>query len=260
MIHYRSENEIANIRTACRLAAQSMEAARDSIRPGISTLEISEVARNFIESHGGTAAFLGYQGFPGAICVSVNDEVVHGIPAAHRKLEGGDIVKLDLGTYVDGFYGDMARTYAVGDVSEEASRLIKTTEESLYEGIESAFAGNHIGDIGHTVQSYVEKRDYGVVRVLVGHGIGRNLHEDPQVPNFGQQGTGPLLKTGMVLAIEPMVNEGTWNVKTLSDEWTVVTADGKLSAHFENTCVIRDGFPEILTLMNGEEIWQKTIQ
>ena len=259
MIHIRSDEEVEKIRSACRLAAQVMEVIRDDIRPGVSTLRVSEKAKDFIESHGGKAAFLGYRGFPGAICVSINDEVVHGIPGTRILMEG-DIVKIDLGTYIGGFYGDMARTYPVGKVSEKAIQLIKSTEQSLYEGIKQAVSGNRTGDIGNAVQKYVEERGYGVVRALVGHGIGRNLHEDPQVPNFGKSGEGAFLKTGMVLAIEPMVNAGTWEVTTLSDEWTVVTADRELSSHFENTCVIRDGFPEILTLMNGEEVWQKTMQ
>jgi len=253
LINIRSEAELDKIRTACALTAETMGVASRLIEPGITTYEISEEARRYIESHGGEAAFLGYNGFPGAICVSVNDEVVHGIPSDNRKLKPGDIVKLDIGTYIGGFYGDMARTYPVGDISESALRLMKTTEESLYEGIGSAVAGNHVGDIGASVQQYVEKRGFSVVRALVGHGIGRNLHEDPQVPNFGRRNDGALLRTGMVICIEPMVNAGTWNVRTLDDEWTVVTADGELSAHYENTCIIRDGYPEILTLMDEEK-------
>jgi methionyl aminopeptidase len=241
------------------MAAQTMEVVRDEIKPGVTTLSVSEKAREFIEANGGKAAFLGYKGFPGAICVSINEEIVHGIPGS-RVLRHGDIVKIDIGTYIGGFYGDMARTYPVGEVSEEAAQLIDSTEQALYEGISQAVSGNHLEDIGSAVQCYVEQRGYNVVRDLVGHGIGRNLHEDPQVPNFGISGKGPLLKEGMVLAIEPMVNSGTWEVTTLSDRWTVVTSDGKLSSHFENTCIIRDRFPEILTLMNGEEVWQKTIQ
>jgi len=260
MIHIRTEDELESLRRVCLLAAQTMEVARDRISPGVSTLEIALKAQEFIESHGGEAAFLGYSGFPGAICVSINDEVVHGIPDRTRIIEETDIVKIDLGTYMGGFYGDMARTYPVGDIADEVALLVRTTEESLYEGIAGAVSGNRVGDIGSAVQRYVESRGYSVVRALVGHGIGRNLHEAPQVPNFGRSGQGPLLKSGMVLAIEPMVNVGTWNVKTLDDGWTVVTADGMLSAHFENTCVIRDGYPEVLTLMDGEESWQKTIQ
>jgi len=260
MINIRSEGEIEKIRSACTLLSKTMEIVRDEIMPGVSTVKISEKARNYIEERGGKPAFLGYNGFPGAICVSINHEVVHGIPDKNRKLRDGDVVKIDMGTYFDGFYGDMARTFPVGKISEEASQLIVATEQALYDGLEQAVNGNHIGDIGYAVQTNVEKMGYGVVRALVGHGIGRNLHEDPQVPNFGKSGKGHLLKTGMVIAIEPMINAGTWEVNTLSDNWTVVTADGKLSSHFENTCVIREGYPDILTLMNGEEIWQKKIQ
>ncbi len=259
MINIRSGEEIEKIRAACLLAAEAMEVAHDLVKPGITTFEISEKVKVFIESHGAKAAFLGYNGFPGAICVSVNDEIVHGIPK-ERILIDGDIVKIDLGTYMDGFYGDVARSYAAGEITQEAQELMQITEESLYKGLAQAVSRNHVSDIGHAVQSYVEQRGFNVVRALVGHGIGRNLHEDPQVPNFGRPGQGATLKDGMVLAIEPMVNAGTWEVKTLDDNWTVVTADGKLSAHYENTCLVRDGFPEILTLLKGEQKWQKTIQ
>ncbi len=259
MINVRSSGEIEKIRAACRLAAESMEVARDEVKPNITTLAISEKVGNFIEAHGARAAFLGYNGFPGAICVSINNEIVHGIPK-ERMLKEGDVVKIDIGTYRDGFYGDVARSFPVGKISQKALKLMITTEEALYKGLAEAVSGNHIGDIGYTVQSYVEQRGFNVVRALVGHGIGRNLHEDPQVPNFGRPGDGATLKNGMVLAVEPMVNAGTWEVETLDDNWTAVTADGKLSAHFENTCVVRDGFPEILTFMNGEEKWQKTMQ
>ena len=259
MINIRSDREIIKIRSACKIAAEAMEIARDEIKPGITTLEISEKVRDFIEAHGAKAAFLGYNGFPGAICISVNEEVVHGIPG-RRVLKDSDIVKFDIGTYIHGFYGDMARTYPVGEISEETNELITATENALYRGITAAVSGKHVGDIGHSVQSYVEAKSYSVVRALVGHGIGRNLHEEPQIPNFGKPGAGATLKNGMVLAVEPMINAGTMNVKTLVDNWTVVTADGKLSSHYENTCVVRHGFPEILTLMNGEEKWQKTIQ
>lgn len=252
MIHIRTEAEIRKLKMVCRLAAEAMEIARDEIRPGVSTLGISESVRKFIESRGARAAFLGYNGFPGAICVSVNDEVVHGIPG-DRVLMDGDLVKLDIGTYIEGFYGDMARTYPVGAVSDDASSLIEATKAAFYKGAGKAVAGNRVGDIGWSIQSFLEPRGYGVVRELVGHGIGRHLHEEPQVPNFGRPGSGNLLRPGMILAIEPMVNVGTWEVETLEDGWTTVTADGKYSAHHENTCVVRDGFPEILTLMSGEE-------
>ncbi len=259
MINIRSEDEIGKLRIAGHITAAAMEIAHEGIEPGITTLEISKNVREFIESNGAKAAFFGYNGYPGAICISVNEEVVHGIPGG-RILRNGDIVKIDIGTYIHGYYGDMARTYPVGDVSDEAQALMTATEESLYRGIKAAVPGNYVGDIGHTVQSYVEDRGYTVVRALVGHGIGQNLHEEPQVPNFGSSGGGAQLKSGMVIAIEPMVNAGACEVRTLDDNWTVVTGDGELSAHFENTCVIRDGEPEILTLMNGEEKWQKTIQ
>jgi len=260
MIHIRNDDEIESIRSACRLTAGTMEIVRREVRPGISTLSLARKAQEYIESRGGEPAFLGYNGYPGAICVSLNEEVVHGIPDDGRILREGDIVKLDIGTYIGGFYGDMSRTYPVGDISDEAAGLLKATEEALYAGIGRAVSGGRIGDIGYAVQRYVEERGYSVVRALVGHGIGRNLHEEPQVPNFGRQGTGPHLKSGMVLAIEPMVNAGSWEVRTLDDDWTVVTEDGRLSAHFENTCIIRDGEPEILTLMDGEQAWQKTAQ
>lgn len=252
MIHIRTEKEIGKIRAVCRLAAEAMEVTRKEIRPGITTREISEKARVFIESRGAKAAFLGYNGFSGAICVSVNDEVVHGIPG-DRVLEDGDLVKIDLGTYLDGYYGDMARTYPVGTVTAEAVDLIAAAGESFWRGAAKAVSGNRTGDLGWAIQHYLESRGYGVVRALVGHGIGRRLHEEPEVPNFGKPGAGYLLKSGMVLAIEPMVNVGTWEVEVLEDEWTTVTADGTLSAHYENTCLVRDGLPEILTLMSGEE-------
>lgn len=252
MIHIRTGKEIEKMRSTCRLAAEAMKATSEVIRPGATTREISETAREFIESRGARAAFLGYNGFPGAICVSVNDEVVHGIPG-DRTLREGDLVKIDLGTYAEGFYGDMARTYPVGAVSPEAEALISATRASFWRGAAQAVPGKRTGDIGSAVQRYLEPLGYGVVRALVGHGVGRRLHEDPQVPNFGRPGTGYQLKAGMLLAIEPMVNLGTWEVEVLEDEWTTVTADGRLSAHYENTCLVSDGFPEILTLMSGEE-------
>jgi methionyl aminopeptidase len=259
MIPIRTENEIALIKTACSLTARTMETVRVMVAPGVATIDIANRAQRFIESNGGTAAFLGYNGYPGAICVSVNDEVVHGIPG-DRVLEDGDIVKIDIGTYIDGYYGDMSRSYAVGTIPDAARELMAATEEALYEGISKAVDGNRVGDIGAAVQQHVEGRGYSVVRALVGHGIGCELHEEPQVPNFGREGSGPRLAMGMVIAIEPMVNVGTWKVETLDDDWTIVTADGSLSAHFENTCVVRDGVPEILTLMEGEDVWRKTMQ
>jgi methionyl aminopeptidase len=258
MIYIRTDGEIDGIRAACRLTAEAMEHGRGLIQPGIRTIEISESVREFIESRGGKAAFLGFNGYPGAICISINDEVVHGIPG-NRMLRDGDLVKLDVGAALGGFFGDMARTYPIGDITEKAKDLIETTKESFYQGIAQAVSGNYTGDIGHAVQTYVESRGYHVVRVLVGHGIGRSPHEEPQVPNFGRPGRGNKLKERMVIAVEPMVNVGTYDVATLEDDWTVVTADGSLSAHYENTIVVREGPPEILTLMSGEKECQKTI-
>ena len=252
MIAIRSEDEIKTLRSVCRLAAEAMEVAQEAVRPGITTRQISDRVQDYIESNGARAAFLGYNGFPGAICVSVNEEVVHGIPG-DRMLKEGDIVKLDIGTYKNGFYGDMARSYPVGEISSEAGVLVRTAEEAFFEGVRQVAAGNKVGDIGFVIQQFVEKRGYGVVRALVGHGIGRNIHEEPQVPNFGARGSGARLRKGMVLAIEPMITLGDWEVKVLDDNWTIVTADGTLSAHYENTCVVREDTAEILTLMNGEE-------
>jgi len=241
------------MRAACRLATEAMEIARGEVRVGVSTLDISERVRAFIESRGARPAFLGYNGYPGAICISLNDEVVHGIPGT-RVLNEGDLIKVDIGTYLHGFFGDMTRTYPVGSISSEARTLVEETKNAFFAAAAVAIAGNRVGDIGWAVQSYLEPRGYGVVQKLVGHGIGRRLHEEPQVPNFGAPGSGYLLKSGMVLAIEPMVNAGTFEVETLEDGWTTVTADGRLSAHYENTCVIREDYPDILTLMSGEEL------
>lgn len=253
MIPIRGKAEIEKLRRACRLAVEAMEIARGEIRPDVTTFAIAEKVRTFIESRGARPAFLGYNGFPGAICISLNDEVVHGIPGG-RALKDGDLIKIDIGTYLNGFFGDMTRTYPVGAVSDEAVLLMEETRNAFFSAAGVAVAGNLVGDIGWAVQSYLEPRGYGVVRALVGHGIGRRLHEEPQVPNFGAPGAGHLLKPGMVLAIEPMVNAGTFEVETLEDGWTTVTADGRLSAHYENTCVIRDGYPDILTFMSGEEL------
>ena len=241
------------------MTAEAMEIARDSIKPGVTTLQISNEASNYIKKQGAKPAFLGYNGFPGTICVSVNEEVVHGIPG-DRVLNEGDLVKLDIGAYKDGFFGDMARSYPVGKITEETETLATVTKGSFFKGIDRAVTGNHIGDIGYAIQHYAEDRGYGVVRALVGHGIGRNLHEDPQVPNFGVRGSGPRLRNGMIIAVEPMINMGDWEVEVLSDDWTMVTRDRKVSAHYENTCVVRDGYAEILTLMDGEDQWRKTTQ
>ena len=259
MINIRTETEIDALRAACSLTAEAMAIAGEMVNPGVGTDEIADAVQAYIESKGGKAAFLGYNGFPGAMCVSLNDQVVHGIPG-ERKLRDGDLVKLDLGAYLGGYYGDMARTYPVGEVSAEAMTLVEVTRESFFRGIAAAAPGKHTGDIGFAIQAHAEEHGFSVVRSLVGHGIGRNLHEEPQVPNFGRPGRGYALRKGMVLAVEPMVNMGGYQVDTLDDDWTVVTSDGSLSAHYENTIVIREGYPEILTLMSWEEeSWQKTI-
>lgn len=218
------------------------------IRPGISTLDIDTLGEKLIRSYGCIPNFLNYNGYPASICVSVNDEVVHGIPRADRILQEGDIVSLDAGLIYKGYHSDAARTYAVGKISEEAARLIAVTRQSFFEGIKAAKAGGHLHDISSAIDDYISGFGYGIVRDLVGHGIGSHLHEDPQIPNFRQKRRGVRLQAGMTLAVEPMINSGGWPVEWLSDGWTVVTKDGSLSAHYENTILITDGEPEILTL------------
>ena len=227
--------------------ARALKYLKAFIREGITTEELDRLAEEYIKRHGGIPAFKGYRGYPRSLCVSVNEEVVHGIPGK-RKLKEGDIVSLDLGVLMDGYYGDAAITVPVGKVSELAKKLIKVTEEALYRGIEMARPGNRLSDISYAIQNHVEKAGFSVVREFVGHGIGKELHEEPQVPNFGPPNRGPRLEPGMVLAIEPMVNTGTWEVRILPNGWTVVTADGGLSAHFEHTVAITDNGPEILSL------------
>jgi methionyl aminopeptidase len=235
------------MRASGRVTARALAELVKAVGPGVTTKEIDKLAEKSIRSQGGEPAFLGYQGFAGSVCSSVNEEVVHGIPGS-RKLKDGDLLKIDIGALVDGWYSDMACTVTVGTVSDEARRLVDVTEESLHIGIAQVHAGAHISDIGFAVQSFVENRGYSVVRALVGHGIGSRLHEEPAIPNFGRKGTGIVLKPGMVLAIEPMVNAGSWDVRTKADGWTVVTADGRLSAHFEHTvAVLPDGY-EVLTV------------
>lgn len=234
------------MREAGRLVARTHAVVQAAIRPGITTASLDALAEEYIRNHGALSAFKGYNGYPSNICVSINEEVVHGIPGS-RTLKEGDIVSIDIGAVVDGFYGDMARTYPVGEVSAEAEQLIAVTKEALAKGVAAAVAGNRLSDIGHAVQSYVEAHNLSVVRDFVGHGIGRSMHEAPQIPNFGRPGRGPRLKPGMVLAIEPMVNIGGWEVIVLSDNWTVVTADGSLSAHFEDTVAVTEDGPLILT-------------
>lgn len=234
------------MRTAGRIVAIALDEVQKAVEPGVTTAELDEVARRAIVKEGAIPAFKGLYGFPGNICLSVNSEVVHGIPGRH-KLKEGDIVSADVGALIGGYNGDAARTFPVGKVSDEVMDLIRITEESLYEGIKNALPGNRLGAISNAVQVHAEKAGYGVVRDYVGHGIGRNMHEEPQIPNFGPPDKGPVLKAGMVLAIEPMINLGTWKVKTLGDDWTVITLDGKPSAHFEHTVAIGENGPEILT-------------
>jgi methionyl aminopeptidase len=249
MITCKTPEEIVKMRASGRVTARALAEIVKAVQPEMSTKELDAIAERSIRRQGGEPAFLGYQGFTGSVCLSVNEEVVHGIPGK-RKLREGDLVKIDIGSLVDGWYSDMACTVGVGTPSEEAKRLMDVTEASLHAGIAQVRPGAHISDIGSAVQSFVERRGYSVVRALVGHGIGNRLHEEPPVPNFGRAGTGIVLKPGMTLAIEPMVNAGGWDVRTKPDGWTVVTADGCLSAHFEHTvAVLPDGY-EVLTVLD----------
>lgn len=247
MIVLKSEREIEVMKTACRISAEALKKAGEAVRPGVSTAQIDELIREFIEKSGATPTFLGYNGFPASACISINNEVIHGIPENDRIIRSGDLVSIDLGASINGFTGDTAATFAAGDISEEAKRLKDTTEESLYEGIKAAVPGGRLGDIGHAIQSYCEKRGYSVVREFTGHGIGTNLHEDPAVPNYGTPGRGVRLAAGMTLAIEPMINIGKADVRKMPNDWTIVTADDKLSAHFEHTIAITSNGPIILT-------------
>jgi len=249
MIILKSRREIDIMREANRIVAQTHAFLSEKMKPGISTAELDQLADEFIRSKGAVPSFKGYQGFPASVCISINEEVVHGIPTDHRYLEDGDIVSIDIGTFYEGFKGDAARTHAVGSISKNASKLLKVTEESLLKGIEKAVIGNRLFDISHAVQEYVENNGLSVVRDYVGHGIGREMHEDPQIPNFGPAGKGPKLKEGMTLAIEPMVNIGGYEVETLEDDWTVVTKDRSLSAHFEHTIAITKDGVEILSIL-----------
>lgn len=248
MVVLKTSRELAKMREAGRISANALKLAGQAVEPGVSTAEIDRVVRKYIEGQGAKPSFLGYGGFPASACISVNDEVVHGIPSKKRILKSGDIVSIDVGAFIDGFHGDNAWTFACGDISAEAQGLLDATKESLFEGIKQAVAGNRIGDIGSAIQGYVEARNYSVVRDYVGHGVGAKLHEDPSVPNFGTPGRGVRLLPGMTIAIEPMINLGTHRVRVLDDDWTAVTADGKLSAHFEHSVAITADGPVILTL------------
>lgn len=247
-ISIKSEREIERMREAGKILAEVHDELGQFVKPGISTKDIDKRGEEIIRSFGCIPSFLNYNGYPASICVSINDEVVHGIPASNRILQEGDIVSLDAGVIYNGYHSDAARTHAVGEISSEAKKLIEVTKNSFFEGIKYAKEGNHLYDISKAIQEYAESFGYGVVRKLVGHGIGKNLHEEPQVPNFKLPGRGIKLQSGMTLAIEPMINIGTYDVKILSDKWTAVTLDGSLSAHYENTIVITTGEPEILSL------------
>ena len=247
MIVLKTDREIGYMRDAGKIVGQTLQELKKAIVPGVTTLELDRIADQYIRHAGAIPAFKGYGGFPANICTSVNEQVVHGIPGS-RQLNSGDVISLDVGTKLNRYYGDAAITVPVGDVDDELLNLLTVTEKSLYKGIEKAIKGNRLSDISHAVQLHAESHGYGVVRDYVGHGIGQRMHEDPQIPNYGPPGRGPLLKNGMVLAIEPMINLGTPEVEVLADDWTVVTADGKISAHFEHTVAVTDGEPLILTL------------
>ena len=248
MVSLKTARELSLMKDACRISAEALRAAGEAVKPGISTLEIDTIVRQYIEKQGATPSFLGYGGFPASACISVNNVVIHGIPKPTTVLKDGDIVSIDTGACYRGWHGDNAYTFPCGSISDEAQRLLDATRESLYEGIKQATVGNRIGDIGSAVQEYVEARSYSVVRKYVGHGVGAKLHEDPNVPNYGTKGRGIRLLPGMTIAIEPMVNEGTHHTRVLGDKWTVVTVDGRLSAHFEHTIAITPDGPKILTL------------
>lgn len=249
MIVLKTGRELKIMKEACRISAGALQTAGKAVEPGVTTAEIDRLAEEYIRSQGGEPNFKNYEGYPATACISINNEVIHGIPSSKRKLCAGDIVSIDLGAKFDGYHGDNAATFACGDISDEAKRLMDTTRESLYEGINAACAGGRIGDISHAVQAYVEARGYSVVRKFVGHGVGTHLHEAPEVPNFGTPGRGIRLLPGMTLAIEPMVNAGGADVKVLPDGWTVLTKDGSLSAHFEHTVVITADGPKIMTVI-----------
>jgi methionyl aminopeptidase len=247
MIVLKSPREIGIMRQAGHILADVMDRLRVTVKAGMSTLEIDEDVEAFITARGARSAFKGYRGFPATVCVSINEEIVHGIPSARRKLRDGDIVGLDLGCVVDGYYADCAFTLAVGPVPPAVQKLLDVTRESLDLAIKECWPGRRLSDVSHTVQAHVEAHGLSVVRAFVGHGIGRALHEEPQVPNFGDPGRGPQLRPGMVLAIEPMITMGSWEVKILDDGWTAVTKDGSLAAHFEHTVAVTEGEPEVLT-------------
>lgn len=247
MIVLKTNHELALMREACEISAGALKIAGEAVEPGVTTAEIDKIAYDYIKKCGAEPNFLNYGGFPATACISINDEVIHGIPSKKRVIKAGDIVSIDLGAKINGFNGDNAATFAAGDISPEAKRLCDTTRESLYVGFEKAVAGGRIGDIGAAIAAYCEARGFSVVREYVGHGVGKKLHEDPSVPNFGTPGRGVRLIPGMTIAIEPMINMGKAGVKQLSDGWTVKTKDGSLSAHFEHTVAITPDGPKIMT-------------
>ena len=250
MIAIKNERELEIMRQACKITAAARALAGEMVRPGVSTKQIDKAVHDYIVSQGAQPSFLNYHGYPASICISVNDTVIHGIPGGY-VLREGDIVSVDVGAYYKGFHGDCAATFPCGAISAKAEKLIKVTKQSFFEGLRFAKRGHRVSDISHAIQTYVESNGYSVVRSFVGHGVGAQLHEEPEVPNFGAPGRGPRLIPGMTLAIEPMVNAGVADVRILKDGWTTVTADGKLSAHYENTVLITDGEPEILTVTEG---------
>ena len=247
MIAVKSDRELEVMRKACQITAAARKLAGDMIHPGITTREIDKAVHHFILSQGAKPSFLGYAGYPASVCVSVNEEVIHGIPGG-RRLKEGDIVSIDVGAYYHGFHGDCAATYPCGKISREAQLLIDVTQQSFFEGIKHARQGGRVSDISHAVQTYAESFGFGVVREYVGHGVGEKMHEEPEIPNYGAPGRGPRLIRGMTIAVEPMITLGNPSIRVLKDDWTVVTLDGKLAAHYENTVLITDGEPEILTV------------
>ena len=264
MIFLKSESEIDKMRESAQLVSRTLGEVAKHIEPGVSTAKLNDVAEEYISRYNARPAFKGYgpenNPFPATLCISINEEVVHGIPSEHRKLQEGDVVSIDCGVEKDGYFGDHAYTFAVGDCDEKTLKLLSVTLESLYKGIEQAVHGNKIGDISNAVQTHCEAGGFGVVRDLVGHGLGKSLHEDPSVPNYGRRGRGERLRSGMTLAIEPMITMGTWKVKTLKDGWTVVTADKSIAAHYEHDVVVREGKAEILSTFDYiEEITKSRI-
>lgn len=249
MIIIKTQREIEIMRKAGRIVAGAHELVKKNIKPGISTMELDKMVEEYIRSCNAIPAFKGYNGFPASICTSVNEEVVHGIPSLSVKLKDGDIISVDIGAVFEGYVGDGAKTFPVGQIDSEKEKLIKVTRQSFYEGIKYAKPGFRLSDISHAIQSYAESFGFSVVRDFVGHGVGKKMHEEPQIPNFGSPGKGPRLQKGMVLAIEPMINAGKYHVNILSNDWTVVTLDGKASAHYEHTIAITDGEPELLTIL-----------